>query len=490
MSLKKSHTIGTATQRQAGILLHPTSLPGAFGNGDFGHDAWRFIEFLSAARMSVWQCLPLGPTHNDLSPYQCLSVHAGNPALISIDWLIDRGWLTHDKNPDRISLLHNAYDGFRASRNDPLHAEFEAFKTEEKDWLDDYALYSTIRKAQRNKPWMQWPTPLRDRDRSALDEFSNTHLDELEQQKFIQFVFFKQWLELKAYAKKHGVQLFGDMPIFVAHDSADVWTHRHYFTVDATGMAQFVAGVPPDYFSDTGQRWGNPLYNWERMQADNFKWWIQRIRTHLKLFDFVRIDHFRGFEACWQIAATEETAINGEWVKSPGKELLTELYKTFGSLPLVAEDLGIITEEVDALREEFGLPGMKILQFAFNGSHDNPYLPHNHEPNSVVYTGTHDNDTTLGWYQNLPEGNKTMINNYLGYDAGTSMPWSLIRTALSSVARLSIIPMQDILALGSDSRMNIPGTTVNNWQWRFNWDQLAPETAARLKTMLELYDRA
>ena len=475
--------------RQTGILLHPTSLPGPFNNGDFGHDAWRFIEFLAATGISVWQCLPLGPTHNDLSPYQCLSVHAGNPSLISIDWLIDRSWLSHHDHGDKTALLHKAYTGFCAKKNDPLHHDFEIFKTEEYSWLNDFALYSVIRQLHKNIPWMQWPAPLRDRDEHALDKIIKSRHKDIDQQKFVQFIFFKQWQNYELMLRKHSVQLFGDMPIFVAHDSADVWSHRHYFTIDAVGNAQYVAGVPPDYFSENGQRWGNPLYNWECMHKDNYQWWINRIRTQLKLFDFIRIDHFRGFEACWQIPAEEETAINGQWVKAPGKKLLKTLYDTFGSLPLVAEDLGVITDEVIALRDQFDLPGMKILQFAFDGSASNPYLPHHHVQNCVVYTGTHDNDTLLGWYQKLSLEEKTRINHYLGYDIEPSMPWSLIRCALASVARLAIIPMQDILALGSDCRMNIPGTMVNNWRWRFSWEQLSEDTSEKLSAMIHLYNR-
>ncbi|MDH5435836.1 MAG: 4-alpha-glucanotransferase, partial [Gammaproteobacteria bacterium] len=418
-----------------------------------------------------------------------LSVHAGNPSLISIDWLVDRGWISPHDQGDKTALLHKAYNEFCARKNDALSHEFELFKTEEHLWLDDFALYSTIRQLQKKKPWMQWPAELRDRDQSALNRIIKNQSGEIEQQKFVQFVFFKQWLEIRNYARQHGVQLFGDMPIFVAHDSADVWAHRSLFTIDAAGNAQFVAGVPPDYFSENGQRWGNPLYNWESMHEDNYEWWIQRIRTQLKLFDFIRIDHFRGFEACWQIPATAKTAIEGKWVKAPGKALLKSLYDAFGSLPLVAEDLGIITDEVIALRDEFGLPGMNILQFAFDGSAHNPYLPHNHIQNSVVYTGTHDNDTASGWYQTLSHEDKARINQYLGYDIEHSMPWSLIRCALASVARLAIIPMQDLLGLGSEGRMNTPSTTVNNWRWRFSWEQVPEDVSEKLNAMIHLYGR-
>ncbi len=479
-------------QRQAGILLHPTSLPGPGPSGDLGHAAYRFVEFLAASGMGIWQTLPLGPTHTDGSPYQCLSVHAGNAELISLDWLVDRGWLAKAKPAQRGRCLGEAYRAFAAARpkqgRSELHAAHDAFVEDEGDWLEDYALYAALRAEQGGRRWLEWPADLRDRDPAALAGARERLADEIAQVRFEQFVFFRQWSELRRYAHEHGVRMFGDMPIFVAHDSAEVWAHREYFAIDEHGKAQAVAGVPPDYFSATGQRWGNPHYRWKRMKADGFKWWIRRMHTQLELFDLIRVDHFRGFEAYWEIPADAETAMQGRWVKAPGKALLSALYNAFDALPLVAEDLGVITAPVEALRRRFALPGMKILQFAFGGGPDNPYLPHNHEPDSVVYTGTHDNDTTLAWYRSLDADTRAYIGDYLGHPKDR-MPWPLIRSALASVARLAVVPMQDVLGLGAGHHMNRPGTTEGNWGWRFTWDQVAPDLAARLNHLTGLYGR-
>ncbi len=483
-------------RRRAGLLLHVTSLPGGVGNGDLGPEAYRFIEFLSASAFSVWQVLPLGPTHDDGSPYQCLSVHAGNPLLISLEWLQGRGWLESAGKGEemsaaeyRLSCLQQAWNGFRQRATEEERAQLEAFVSEHAEWLDDFALYMALRQEQEGRAWSQWPEPLRDREPAALDEARERLRDTIEAICFQQYLFFRQWSELRTYAREHGVLLFGDMPIFVAYDSAEVWAHREYFTVDERGRALTVAGVPPDYFSATGQLWGNPLYRWDRMQEDGFRWWIERMRTQLELFDFVRIDHFRGFEACWEIPGDAQTAIEGRWVKVPGEALLNTLRETFHALPLVAEDLGVITPEVEALRDRFGLPGMKILQFAFGGDAGNPYLPHNHQRRSVVYTGTHDNDTTLGWYRSLDDGVKGHLEEYLGHP-GEKMPWPLIRTALASVACLAMLPMQDILELGSEHRMNTPGTTEGNWRWRFRWEQVDGNLPSRLSHLNRLYGRA
>jgi 4-alpha-glucanotransferase len=361
------------------------------------------------------------------------------------------------------------------------------FVGEQRYWLENYALFEAIHQEQKS-PWWQWPEGLRDRKPQAMAEARSRLAEDLQYIAFEQYLFFKQWTDLKNYANEKGVKLFGDMPIFVAHDSAEVWANRHLFQLDQQGQPSVVAGVPPDYFSETGQRWGNPLYRWELMEQDGFSFWIDRLKSKLARFDLVRIDHFRGFEAYWEIPAADENAVNGRWVKAPGTALFEHLSKIYGSLPLVAEDLGIITPEVEALRDGFGLPGMKVLQFAFSGDSENPYLPYNHQENSIVYTGTHDNDTTLGWYRNLTDESRTSVDEYLG-NSREPMPWPMIRAALSSRARLAMLPMQDILALGGEHRMNLPGTTEGNWTWRFSWDQVEDELAPCLRHLNDIYGR-
>lgn len=485
-------------QRRAGILLHPTSLPGPFSGGDMGHCAYRFIEFLHRAGCTLWQMLPLGPTHEDGSPYQCLSVHAGSPLLISLDWLVDRQLLDLDSMGSdrstadfRMECLRQAGNNFFKRDDEKWMKEYRAFRQQQADWLDDFALFMAIKQSQHNKSWMEWPAPLRHREQQAIKKARQQFSETIEQVCFEQYVFFNQWHEIRAYANEHGVMLFGDMPIFVSHDSADVWAQRQNFLIDDNGHADRVAGVPPDAFSDTGQRWGNPLYDWDYMKKDGFTWWHQRFRTQLELFDLMRIDHFRGFEAGWQIPEDEDTAINGEWVKVPGRALLRSLFETFDELALVAEDLGVITDDVTQLRKDFHLPGMKILQFAFGGDSHNPYLPHNHETISVVYTGTHDNNTTLGWYNGLDAHTVTHLRHYLGMDnnARLDMPWVINRVALASVARLAVLPLQDILCLDESHRMNTPGTTEDNWLWRFDEAKLTPRLAEFLRSLLRLYGR-
>ena len=482
-------------QRRAGVLLHPTSLPSSNQHGDLGHDAYRFIEFLAASGITVWQVLPLGPTHYDGSPYQCLSVHAGNHLLISLDWLVDLQWLPAESIPAKLTTdarrdcLARAFQGFQTHSDPETRKQFNDFKEAKRHWLEDYALFQVIRTKHESHGWLAWPKKLRDHDEQELTRFANKHVDALEEERFIQYVFFRQWHELRDYAHQHGVLLFGDMPIFVAHDSADVWASRQNFQLDKTGQSTVVAGVPPDYFSETGQRWGNPHYDWEQMQANDFSWWVERMRTQLELFDLIRIDHFRGFEAYWEISAEAETAVGGHWVKAPGVELLQRLYDEFHDLPLVAEDLGIITPEVEALRDQFGLPGMKILQFAFGSGPENPYLPHNCSPNSVIYTGTHDNDTTLGWYNSCDQAVRELLDDYLGCSADGKMPWPLIRAALASVSRLAVLPMQDLLGLESEHRMNTPGTSEGNWQWQFEWTQLPADLVECLRHLNSQYGR-
>lgn len=474
-------------QRRAGVLLHPTSLPG----GDIGADAHRFLEFLANAGFSVWQMLPTGPTHGDLSPYQSLSVHAGSVELIAREWLRDRGWLADEELAlPRPQALHLAAPRFSAA----LHADadlshrYREFCAAQQEWLDDYALFIAAREARDHSAWFFWPEALRRRDPQALREELALRAARVDAVKFEQFVFFEQWRELRAAAQRLGIDLFGDMPIFVAHDSADVWAAQSLFRLAADGSVLTVAGVPPDYFSATGQRWGNPHYDWGAMQAERFAWWIARLRTQQDCFDIVRIDHFRGFEAYWEIPAHAATAAEGHWVPAPGAELLDAIAAAFPQLQLVAENLGVITAEVEALRARFALPGMLILQFAFGGNADNPYLPHNHDVAEVVYTGTHDNDTTLGWYAGLDEATRSQLHDYLGHP-GEPMPWPLVRCALASVAQLAIVPWQDLLALGSEARMNVPGTVEGNWRWQFDWSQMPADLEPRLRGWLKLYGR-
>lgn len=477
-------------RRRAGVLLHPTSLPGIGGNGTLGPEAYQFVNWLASAGFTVWQMLPLGPTHSGGSPYQCFSAHAGNATLISTEKLVDQGWLrTEDVQAlSPRAALEMAFANWRAGRGAQPIAEYQRFLSENSYWLWDYALYAALRVQQNFACWVDWPAALRDRETRALDEVRHTLADAISLVEFEQFVFFSQWHELKNYANRKGVALFGDMPIFVAYDSADVWAQRSFFLLDQLGRTTVVAGVPPDYFSTTGQRWGNPLYDWPKLAADGFKWWLERFHTQLKLFDLIRIDHFRGFEAYWAIDAGCPTAVDGHWVKAPGEEFFSAIAKSLGKLPLVAEDLGVITPEVDALRANYGLPGMKILQFAFDGGPTNPYLPHHHNENSVAYTGTHDNDTTCGWYEGLNNDAKSYVRAYLN-ETASPMPWPLINACLMSVARLAVLPMQDALSLGSPHRMNTPGTTQGNWQWRFVWDQVAPELAVRMRRAIEMYGR-
>jgi 4-alpha-glucanotransferase len=475
------------SERRAGLLLHPTSLPDSQCGGCLGRKSFYFIDFLRDCGFSVWQTLPLGPPHDGRSPYQCMSVHAGNADLICIEELVERGWLDPIQKSSN-TALEQARKGFEDRAQDGERGAFAAFRLQHAAWLDDFSLFQAIRQAQGETSWLGWPAPLRDREPSALQAFRDAHAGACEQVCFEQFIFYSQWHAVREYAHQNGIALFGDLPIFVAHDSADVWANRDLFSLDAIGRPEVVAGVPPDYFSATGQRWGNPLYRWDRIMADDFRWWLERLGSQLAMFDILRLDHFRGFEKYWEIPASADTAIHGRWVAAPGEALFTRLQEAHGSLPLVAEDLGIITPEVEALRDRFALPGMKILQFAFSGGPANPYLPHNHVRQSVVYTGTHDNDTTLGWYQQCEDEQRQAVVEYLG-NPTEPMPWPLIRTALASVARLAILPMQDILELGSEHRMNIPGTTVNNWNWQFDWQQVAGDLTGRLRHLIDLYGR-
>ena len=482
--------------RRAGVLLHLSSLPSPFGSGDLGHAAYRFVEFLAGAGCTVWQVLPLGPTHEDLSPYDSTSVHAGNPRLISLDWLYDRGLLDGGELDavragarERQWALDAAAARFAATcaRDAGLAAAFAAWRADS-GWLEDYALFTAIREMCGGQPWFQWEPALRGREPQALARAAAELAQRIAALRFEQYAFARQWSALRRYAAGHGVHLFGDMPIFVAHDSADVWSARELFLLDAEGQPLTVAGVPPDYFSADGQRWGNPHYAWEAMARDGFAWWRRRIASQRARFDLVRIDHFRGFEACWHIPREAASAVHGHWEPAPGEALLAALLEESGAGTLVAENLGIITPQVEQLREGFGLPGMLILQFAFDGDARNAYLPHNHQPLNVVYTGTHDNDTSLGWFASLDESTRARVVEYLGVPV-EPMPWPLVRAALASVARLAVLPLQDLLGLGSEHRMNLPGVARGNWGWQFREEQLTPALAGRLRAMVELYGR-
>ncbi len=483
-------------RRRAGVLLHITSLPGGGATGDLGANAYRFIDFLSGCGLSVWQTLPVGPTHSDGSPYQCLSAHAGNPLLIDLEWLVNRGLLSPDQaasgrtdQDSRLACLGEAFTRFRKSGSEELVGKLRRFVHFHAYWLKDFCLFMALKRHYQQRPWWKWPKACRNREPDVLERMRGELQDAISQVEFEQFVFFQQWHELRRHAHHHGVLLFGDMPIYVATDSADVWANRHYFLLDESGHPTVVAGVPPDYFSATGQRWGNPHYDWEAMQRDGFTWWIERMHTQLELFDWVRIDHFRGFEAYWEIPADSETAVDGRWVEVPGDALLESIYERFGALPLIAENLGIITPEVESLRKKFAIPGMLVLQFAFDGGPSNPYLPHNHAADHVVYTGTHDNDTTLSWFESLSPEQQGHVYDYLGHPQA-SMPWALMRAAFASVATLAMVPMQDVLGLGQGERMNTPGTIAGNWRWRFSWDQLRPHHADQLKHWAHIYGRA
>jgi 4-alpha-glucanotransferase len=479
--------------RQVGVLMHITSLP----EGNVGPDAYRFVNQLVDMEVTIWQTLPVSLPHEDQSPYQSVSAHAGHTGMISVKQLLNEGWCL----PDEVNLSQPelfAKVMLRVQSNGAISkvdghglswSGFARFCQAQQYWLEDFTLFMSLREQHGYKGWNEWPEAYRRHDAQALQAFAETHQEKLTLIKFTQYIFFQQWEQLKIYANQRGIKLFGDIPIFVAYDSADVWAHPHWFKLDADSNMTVVAGVPPDYFSITGQRWGNPHYNWELMQADGFSWWLGRIQTQSKLFDIVRVDHFRGLQAAWEIPASEPTAINGYWQPAPGHALLQTIIQTFPQLSLVAEDLGIITEDVDALRHAFDLPGMKILQFAFGSGYDNPYLPENIDENSVMYTGTHDNDTTLGWYQEVEEGARLHLHDYL-QQATPDMPLALMRLALNSIAFLAVVPMQDILGLDGSARMNTPGTSINNWAWRMHWEQLTDDKISAFKQLVKESGRA
>lgn len=472
-------------RRLAGILLHPTSLPGSGAQGRFGADAHRFVQFLAEAGIGVWQVLPLGPTHADGSPYQCLSAHAIDPRFLDVERLNAEGWPLAQET----ERTPGAFDVLLRGMTPAQRVGFEGFRAAQAHWLDDYALFIALKAVYHQCGWFDWPAPLRERDPEALRWARHALRRRIEGICLEQYLLYSQWLALREHARERGILLFGDMPIFVAYDSADVWSRPELFLLDDLGRPTHVAGVPPDYFSATGQRWGNPLYAWERHAADGYQWWRERLRSHMALFDLVRIDHFRGLEAYWEIPVSCPTAIEGRWVPGPGAALLAALAEEAPGLPLIAEDLGIITPEVVKLREDFHLPGMRILHFAFDGGADNPYLPHRHTRDSVVFTGTHDNDTTVSWFASLSAEQQSHVRDYLGVAPEEDPARFLSRTAFASVANLAIIPLQDALELGGEARMNTPGTTEGNWAWRFDWEELPDDLAARLRHMSALYGR-
>ncbi|MGI9285148.1 MAG: 4-alpha-glucanotransferase [Pseudomonadales bacterium] len=481
------------TRRGAGVLLHPISLPGPRAFGEIGREARNFVDFLAAAGFSVWQMLPLGPTGADRSPYQSTSAFAGNPELIDLDMLVDIGWLQSDDiyvaGLSRRKLLRKACRCVQEQEAAEQRENFTAFVDQHAYWLQDFALFTVLRYEANGVAWTQWPETLKRRDPTALAAAEGRLAEEMLYIQFEQFVFFQQWNDLRNYAHERNVSLVGDLPFFVSHDSADVWAYPEGFQLNKLGEPAVVAGVPPDYFCATGQHWGNPQYAWEHMRSTGFSWWRARVDHQQHLVDVLRVDHFRGFAATWVIPAENETAEHGQWVASPGEELLGHLQSDFGELPWIAEDLGTITPDVDTLRQKFHLPGMKILQFAFDSDASNPYLPHNHDPNCVVYTGTHDNDTSCGWYVQLSAETEGKLRDYYALTE-TAMPWTLIQSALRSVAQLAVVPMQDLLQLDSDARMNIPGTVnSNNWSWRFDWEQVPQPLAARLRHLVGIYGR-
>ncbi|HVN49341.1 MAG TPA: 4-alpha-glucanotransferase [Bacteroidota bacterium] len=491
--------------RSSGILLHPTSLPGPFGSGDLGASSYHFVDWLRMAGQTLWQMLPLGPAGMANSPYMGLSAFAGNPLLVDLQELQRRNWLREQEvlplqveNQHRIDfskttsfrmkLLKKASERFFIDGTKEDHSDFEKFCEQEKLWLHDYALFQSINQEYKNHEWTTWNQDLVSRKPNALEEAAKKHAATVQLHKFIQWCFSRQWNALKKYAHERDVRLLGDIPFFVAYHSAEVWANPEQFLLDNHGEPTAVAGVPPDYFSATGQRWGNPLYRWDVMKKNRYAWWIERFRKMFELFDAIRIDHFRGFESYWEIPAEEETAVKGKWVKGPGEDFFKIIQRSLPELSIVAEDLGIITKEVTALREKLEFPGMKVLHFAFNGNPKNDYLPHRYETNCVVYTGTHDNDTTRGWYEKASEHERDFVRRYCKTD-GHEMHWDLIKLALQSVADVAIIPFQDVMGLGSEGRMNYPGTIDENWDWRFTWDQLGDDPAKRLYELTALYDR-
>ena len=497
-------------ERTAGVLLHISSLPSDTGIGNLGAGAYRYIDFLCASGMSVWQICPLGPTSYGDSPYQCFSAFAGNPYFIDLKPLVSEGLITHEEYGhlamlphDHVDygaiyetlwpLLRTAYERFKASKKDSLldYGPIRKFRKAQGHWIEDFALFLALKENFGGCCWLDWPSEYRDAIKAKSEKHSKEIVDTADAHVFYQYLFYAQLAQLRAYAGTQGVEILGDAPIFVALDSADVWSNPELFQLKKNGQPKAVAGVPPDYFSADGQLWGNPLYNWSAHEETQFAWWIQRIRSNLEFYDIVRLDHFRGFESYWSVPAGEETARNGKWLPCPGLKLFEAIRKACPEAKLLAEDLGVITDKVNELRKATGLPGMNVLQFAFGGEADNAYLPHNYDRNSVVYSGTHDNDTSTAWYQSLDEATQDHIRRYLGV-SGNVIAWDMIRAAIKSSALLAVFPLQDLLSLGTEARLNTPGSPIGNWQWRYlphQLDQLQSESAAYLREQLKLYGR-
>ena len=491
--------------RASGIVLHPTSLPGIGGIGDLGPAAERWIDALARARQRWWQILPLGPTAFGDSPYQSFSAFAGNPMLVSPEFLVRDGLLrpadfenAHFPSgeidygvviPFRNNLLDRAWEQFSSQGSKSLRGEFDQFCHEQHEWLNDYAIFMAVKESLGGASWQEWPEPIRLHRPEAVREAWRELGQRGSAHQFRQFLFFRQWRQLRSYAQQKGIRIIGDVPIFVAGDSADVWANPQLFLLDSHRRQTVVAGVPPDYFSATGQLWGNPIYDWEAARQDGYSWWAARMRAVLALVDVVRIDHFRGFAAAWHVRAGEPTAQRGAWVPGPGTDLFHKLREALGELPLIAEDLGLITPDVEKLRDSLALPGMRVLQFAFGGDPENRYLPHNYDCSTVAYTGTHDNDTTRGWFAELDDRERDHVRRYLGHH-GEDIAWDFIRLAWQSVADLAVAPLQDVLNLGSEARMNTPGKADGNWTWRIPEGSLRDGVLARLAELTLLFGRA
>jgi 4-alpha-glucanotransferase len=504
--------------RSSGILLHITSLPSRFGIGDLGPAAFEFADFLQAARQKLWQVLPLNPTGYADSPYQCFSAFAGNPMLISLEQLRDRGLLQNanlDASPAfpekyvdfgpviefKFSALRRAAQNFFSDASHSDRGRFDDFCQKNRAWIDDYALFMAAKDEHHGVAWTFWEGRIRQRDASALAEWAQKLEFAVNAYKFWQFEFFRQWERLKNYCHDREIRFMGDIPIYVAHDSADVWSRPDVFYLDDQGRPTVMSGVPPDYFSATGQLWGNPIYRWDVLAANGFQWWIERFRGAFGLFDFARLDHFRGFEAYWEVPGNETTAANGRWVKGPGEKFLAAIEAAFGELPIVAENLGVITPEVEGLRKKFGLPGMSLLQFAFGNDPQGPsFRPHNYSRDLAAYTGGHDNDTTVGWWSSSGAGDSTrtpedvrkeheFARAYLNFKDDSQVNWVLIQAVMASIANVAMVPLQDVLGLGSEARMNLPATMSGNWKWRYRPGALTSALSDRLRSYVELYDR-
>lgn len=494
-------------ERSSGILFHPTSLPGKYGIGTLGKEAYAFIDFLKKSRQKLWQIFPLGPTGYGDSPYQSFSSFAGNPYLIDFDLLIEAHLLSEEDLRDvffgdneeyidygaiynqKYPLLRRAYENFKSSDNHEMRENLEHFKRENASWLNDYSLYISLKNHFNGLPWNEWAHDIKNREHGAMEHYRNELADDIEYHNFIQFLFFKQWGDVKRYANENGIKIIGDIPIFVAADSSDAWANPEIFLFDEERKPVKVAGVPPDYFSATGQLWGNPLYNWQKLKETNYSWWVERVRANLSTCDIIRIDHFRGFEAYWAVPYGDDTAINGQWEPGPGIDLFNAIKSQLGELPIIAEDLGLMTQGVIDLREATGFPGMKILGFAFDSGEENDYLPHTYTKNCVVYTGTHDNDTLIGWFHKAKEEDRQFARDYLNSRSDDKIHWDAIRGAWSSVANMAISPVQDFLGLGSEARINTPGVAAGNWQWRLKHGVLTDELADRIAKLTKVYSR-